>query len=100
MTAVPPALPGTAQNKRLKESHEFTRLLLGKADIRVVKIKQKIPVANPHPPSLPAGSPLSRDAGEGLCGCTSSSPAPVLRERVPSAARRVRVSRYQVLDPY
>ena len=29
MTAVPPALPGTAQNKRLKESHEFTRLLLG-----------------------------------------------------------------------
>ena len=36
MTAVPPALPGTAQNKRLKESHEFTRLLLGKADMRVV----------------------------------------------------------------
>jgi acetyl esterase/lipase len=35
MTAVPPALPGTAQNKRLKESHEFTRLLLGKADMRV-----------------------------------------------------------------
>ena len=32
MTAVPPALPGTAQNKRLKESHELTRLLLGKAD--------------------------------------------------------------------
>jgi hypothetical protein len=35
MTAVPPALPDTAQNKRLKESHEFTRLLLGKADMRV-----------------------------------------------------------------
>jgi hypothetical protein len=32
---VPPALPGTAQNKRLKESHKFTRLLLGKADMRV-----------------------------------------------------------------
>src|SRR6516225_8867273 len=32
MAAEPPALPGTAQNKRLKESHELTRLLLGKAD--------------------------------------------------------------------
>src|SRR6267143_1540412 len=31
-------LPGTAQNKRLKESHEFTRLLLGKADMRVARI--------------------------------------------------------------
>jgi hypothetical protein len=31
----------------------------------VVKIKRKIPVAAPHPPSLAAGSPLSRDAGEG-----------------------------------
>jgi hypothetical protein len=30
-------LPGTAQNKRLKKSHEFARLLLGKADMRVVK---------------------------------------------------------------
>jgi hypothetical protein len=37
MTAVPPALPGTAQNKGLKESHELTRLLLGKADMRVVR---------------------------------------------------------------
>jgi hypothetical protein len=27
-----------ARNKRLKESHEFTRLLLGKADMRVVRI--------------------------------------------------------------
>jgi hypothetical protein len=35
---VPPALPGTAQNKRLKKSHEFARLLLGKADMRVVAI--------------------------------------------------------------
>ena len=42
MTAVPPALPGTAQNKRSKESHEFTRLLLGKADMRVVIIRQKV----------------------------------------------------------
>jgi putative transposase len=36
MTTAPPALPGTATNSRLKESHEFTRLLLGKADMRVV----------------------------------------------------------------
>jgi hypothetical protein len=43
MTAVPPALPGTAQSKRLKESHEFTRLLLGKADMRVVKIQRLVP---------------------------------------------------------
>jgi hypothetical protein len=32
MTTVPPALPGTASNSRLKESHEFARLLLEKAD--------------------------------------------------------------------
>jgi hypothetical protein len=38
MTAVPPALPGRAWNKRLQESHKFTRLLLGKADMRVDKI--------------------------------------------------------------
>jgi hypothetical protein len=36
-------LPGTAQSKRLKESHEFTRLLLGKADMRVVQTRQMIP---------------------------------------------------------
>jgi hypothetical protein len=30
-----PALPGRAWNKRLKESHKFMRLLLGKADMRV-----------------------------------------------------------------
>ena len=35
-TAAPLALPSTAQSKRFKESHEFTRLLLGKADMRVV----------------------------------------------------------------
>jgi hypothetical protein len=50
----------------------------------VVK-KRKLPLADPHPPSLPAGSSLSRGAGEGLSSCTS---------------RRVRVSRYQVLDPH
>ena len=33
--AAPPALPGRACSKRLKESHKFTRLLLGKADMRV-----------------------------------------------------------------
>ena len=43
MTVVPPALPGTAQNKRLKESHEVTRLLLGKADIRVVQTRRLLP---------------------------------------------------------
>jgi L-lactate dehydrogenase complex protein LldG len=42
MTAVPPALPGTAQNKRLKESHKFTRLLLGKADMRVEAFKKSL----------------------------------------------------------
>jgi len=35
-------LPGTAQNKRSKESHEFTRLLLGKADMRVVWLKHLV----------------------------------------------------------
>jgi DNA-binding MarR family transcriptional regulator len=30
-----PPLPGRAWNKRLKESHKFMRLLLGKADMRV-----------------------------------------------------------------
>ena len=29
-------LPGRAWNKRLKESHEFPRLLLGNADMRVL----------------------------------------------------------------
>ena len=43
MTAVPPALPGRAWNKRLKESHKFTRLLLGKADMRVVQILRLVP---------------------------------------------------------
>ena len=37
-TAAPLALPSTAQSKRFKESHEFTRLLLGKADMRVERI--------------------------------------------------------------
>jgi response regulator RpfG family c-di-GMP phosphodiesterase len=37
MTTAPPALPGRAWNKRLKESHELTRLLLVRADIRVVE---------------------------------------------------------------
>ena len=35
MTAVPPALPGRACSKCLKESHEFTCPLLAKADMRV-----------------------------------------------------------------
>jgi hypothetical protein len=39
MTTAPPALPGRAWNKRLKESHELTRLLLVKADMRVVIAK-------------------------------------------------------------
>jgi hypothetical protein len=66
----------------------------------VVKIERKIPVAAPHPPSPAAGSPLSRGAGEGLCGCTSNSTSPALRERVPSASRRVRVPRYQLLGSH
>ena len=34
----PPAVPGTASNSRLKKSHEFTRLLLEKADMRVYRL--------------------------------------------------------------
>jgi hypothetical protein len=37
MTAAPLALPARAWNKRLKESHELTRLLLVMADMRVEK---------------------------------------------------------------
>jgi hypothetical protein len=39
---VSPALPGTAWNTRLKESHGFTCLLLAKADMRVLRIKHMI----------------------------------------------------------
>ena len=47
-------------------------------------------------PALRAGSPLSRDAGEGLRDCAACSPSPAMRERVPtpgsqSGGRRVRV---------
>src|SRR5712692_62025 len=35
MTTAPPALPGRAQNRRLQASHEFTRLHLVMADMRV-----------------------------------------------------------------
>jgi hypothetical protein len=38
MTAVPPALLGKACNKRLKESHDFIRLLLEKAGMRVDRL--------------------------------------------------------------
>ena len=37
-TTAPPALPERAQNKRLLESHEFTRLHLVMADMRVDQI--------------------------------------------------------------
>jgi hypothetical protein len=37
MTIALSALPGRVWKKRLKESHELTRLLLVKADMRVVK---------------------------------------------------------------
>src|ERR1700730_5928271 len=37
-TTAPPALPGRAKNKRLLASHQFTRLHLAKADMRVVRI--------------------------------------------------------------
>jgi hypothetical protein len=56
MTAVPPALPGRACNKRLKESHEFTRLLLEKADMRVVYYVDRILRAD-KPRDLPIGGP-------------------------------------------
>jgi hypothetical protein len=35
MTTVPPALPDRARNERFHGGHEFARLLLGKADMRV-----------------------------------------------------------------
>jgi hypothetical protein len=41
-TAALPALPSTAPDNRLKESHEFACLLLGKADMRVVQIKRLV----------------------------------------------------------
>ena len=43
MTAAPPALPARAWNKRLKESHELTRLPLVKADMRVVGFQHLAP---------------------------------------------------------
>jgi hypothetical protein len=57
---VPPALPGTAQSKRLKESHEFTRLLLGKADMRVVKHQRQQHRGNQ--PAQPHRQPGKRPA--------------------------------------
>jgi hypothetical protein len=50
---VPPALPSTARNNCLKESHEFACLLLVEADMRVVKIRQMRPFT-----------------GQGFCGFT------------------------------
>ena len=67
MTAVPPALPGTAQNKRLKESHEFTRLLLGKADMRVAGLGH---CAMCHSPINALGA-----KGIGESGTIGSTPA-------------------------
>src|SRR5215813_6544796 len=43
MTVVPPALPGRACKKCLKQSHEFTCPLLAKADMRVVQMIRLIP---------------------------------------------------------
>ena len=54
MTAVPPAVPGRAWNKRLKESREFICLLLEKADMRVVQIIRLVPGAS-GPLSTPCG---------------------------------------------
>src|ERR1700730_3665855 len=42
----------------------------------VVKIKRKIPVENPHPPSPRAGCPLSRGAGEGFEAVPLAAPRP------------------------
>jgi hypothetical protein len=65
---MPPALPATAQNQRLKQSHQFTRLLLGKADMRVERGGRLVPAAffrhsresgNPEPaPGMNRGRPL------------------------------------------
>ena len=47
-------LAGTAQNKRLKESYEFTRLLLGKADMRADRTPRGIDVDQITPVSVQA----------------------------------------------
>ena len=62
MTTAPPALPGTAWNKRLKESHEFTCLLLVKADMRVFR---RIQMARP-PPRLPPDEKLGHTSAIGI----------------------------------
>src|SRR5580704_5110868 len=76
MTAVPPALPGRAWNKRLQESHKFTRLLLGKADMRVLSCAVLTGVTAP-------GYASTRDCG----GMNEGSPA---RTRLAGGGNRIR----------
>src|ERR1700730_13118398 len=66
MTAVPPALPGTAQNKRLKESHEFTRLLLGglQLDNRCEDATLEALSGEPGKPTVDRVGPGARRRGE------------------------------------
>jgi len=45
-------VPGTASNSRLKKSHEFTRLLLEKADMRVVIPKAAHLMSYQNPPAF------------------------------------------------
>jgi len=67
----------------------------------VVEIKRMIPRDNPHPPSLRAGSPLSRGTGEGLEFRHFLAPRPHAGEGADpgsqSGGRRVRASRYAPL---
>src|ERR1700730_9320646 len=47
MTTAPPALPGRARSGRFQWSHKFTRLLLGKADMRAVRRADQIASLKP-----------------------------------------------------
>jgi hypothetical protein len=80
--------------------------------ILVVEIKRMLPTINPHPPSRePVLGPRSARTrggwvpplpwyGRGARALASASPSPALRERVPSAARRVTACRLQVLGSH
>ena len=50
--------------------------------------------SNPRPPPAGVAGPPSPAVPERVCSCTSCSPSPASRERVPSAARRVRAARH------
>ena len=66
----------------------------------MVKTRPMFPIINPHPPSPQGWVPPLPRCGRGASRLYICSPSLALRERVPSVARRVRASRYQVLGSY